>query len=1481
MNIEDIQDNFRIGTEVSVILRTGREFSGTLVGISESSINLRLSSGGKILLDAAAIDCIFPVETTDSHSQETQIEQDSSVSLLSTSPLPLSDSESISPPISSPPSDPQPTSPEPVASENSISYSVDVITRVAEINARFKTAIEQATIAPLQPELSLPDNVSSLLYSSRKKKLQGEWDRLRSKYQHAKKIKEFSRLNQLVFDYKKLINEYPELSSAARFNLGCLYLDLNQLTEAVNAFEVEAANYSKPQTFYNLAVAALRKGDKAKTCYALQEFFKQASINQNIAAWYKNIGLTISLGAVDILTDLLKQKLQQRQIDDVQLILESVVFVLKVNYQQENAHELMLFLIENSPDFEQASEQVNLMLSQLNLEPSEEYRGQQQVLQKAQEQAQLQQEQANRQKEVERILSYAQQLAYRHQYGQAISEIRKALMIDPEHNIAKQLEAEYREADKERGLPTGSGSYAQAKRADIIENDLKKAKTLYRKAIKENDRTDSAVNDLASIYLQEGRDDEAIKLLSKYRNKVRNEQAIVNLLANTYQRKGKYQDEISCLEDVLKFTQYHKQPIVYKRIAIAQFNLGEYQESKNTLARVLRQTPHDETAQRLMNGLQQAEKTGVYTEIDALFKAQESIADAETNLSDFLAFHIKNCDYIGVEAATKQSKNFTEKDVKRLIREAEKGLGTQRPRERANYFLSAAKILIDLGNKAEEIRPRAYLRNFCAAMGDACIAEQKHQDVARSYYAEAFSIAPNWVTQLDVKLSQYIMLYYSTDALLKSDIPSIESCLEKALTIQHLGKSVIEGLLYLSWLNREVGRVLINKINPNKRLRELVQSLCYEFLGEQGQPTTDKAVFLELWDRGRDLVRRRNQEVVNELAFLNSVANGLDSLPEQTQRIQELVKKIRGALDKQRLNFIKEILTSMHEYSQQQLYIEREYHATIIKNRITELIEQIEKDPTQYSWELLRPYLASLETTIDQHFQEIQQSAEPENLKTQSAINLPDTENLECQITISNESGKSPASAIKIKVIESLAKEYQPLQTVISVAEALPGGQSITCQIPVTITEIAKQAQVFALHYQLSYTTRTGNTITTDHTESIQLYSATDFQEIDNPYTSYAQGSIVVDEKMFYGRDQFIEHLISSIRNSPSAKSFVIYGQKRAGKSSILYHLEQKLELPIIPIRFSIGGSDNLSDATFLYLIIQEIENAFEELTDEGYPSISVQRPTLEQLQDNAQLRFQEYMFEFRRNLKNIDEYRDARIMLLIDEFSYIYGQIKLGEVKRSFMPFWKALLERGYFGVVLVGQDYMPRFIESFPNDFQIAENQRVSYLEEEYARNLIVDPILTEEQKSRYRGEAVNRLIKLTAGSPYYIQIFCNRLVNYINRKKIIYVTDANIERVKEELISGHNSLDSAVFDNLTSAGDENTDNISKEDAEAVLRDIANGSRLQPYCDRSSITADTSASIDDVLKDLETREVIEKQGTSGFRIKVGLFKEWLIAHQ
>ena len=216
-------------------------------------------------------------------------------------------------------------------------------------------------------------------------------------------------------------------------------------------------------------------------------------------------------------------------------------------------------------------------------------------------------------------------------------------------------------------------------------------------------------------------------------------------------------------------------------------------------------------------------------------------------------------------------------------------------------------------------------------------------------------------------------------------------------------------------------------------------------------------------------------------------------------------------------------------------------------------------------------------------------------------------------------------------------------------------------------------------------------------------------------------------------------------------------------------------------------------------------------------------------------------------------------------------------------MKSWKAILEQGYFGCVLVGQDIMRNFIEAFPNEFQVAEGQRVTYLSSEYARQLIVEPIRIEGSKeSRYRGASVERLLTLTAGSPYY-NCTVARLVDYLNRPDVraTYITEAYVERVKEELINGTNKLGDAEFDNLITPGDVTVGSFDKAVVRGVLRDIALGSRHQRYCDRSAIRATTGHELDLILADLDLRDVIEKQGDSRYRIRVELFKEYLLFHQ
>jgi hypothetical protein len=117
-------------------------------------------------------------------------------------------------------------------------------------------------------------------------------------------------------------------------------------------------------------------------------------------------------------------------------------------------------------------------------------------------------------------------------------------------------------------------------------------------------------------------------------------------------------------------------------------------------------------------------------------------------------------------------------------------------------------------------------------------------------------------------------------------------------------------------------------------------------------------------------------------------------------------------------------------------------------------------------------------------------------------------------------------------------------------------------------------------------------------------------------------------------------------------------------------------------------------------------------------------------------------------------------------------------------------------------------------------------------------------------------------------------------MNRKHARLVTEADVEQVKEELIRGNNALGLDKFDNLLNSGDVSEDAISDEDALKVLTAIAINSQTGP-CSRYSIACETRMPVDEILDDLVKRDVIDREMGQYYSIRVGLFKEWLIAHQ
>jgi hypothetical protein len=379
------------------------------------------------------------------------------------------------------------------------------------------------------------------------------------------------------------------------------------------------------------------------------------------------------------------------------------------------------------------------------------------------------------------------------------------------------------------------------------------------------------------------------------------------------------------------------------------------------------------------------------------------------------------------------------------------------------------------------------------------------------------------------------------------------------------------------------------------------------------------------------------------------------------------------------------------------------------------------------------------------------------------------------------------------------------------------------------------------------------------------------FVSVTNPYSRYSGGTPVEEQKMFFGRQEILERIYSEVTRGPLGQCFVLYGQKRSGKSSVLRQLAKRLRPPNLAIYLSLGTIDTAkAERSFVQACIDSL---YERLVhDFDMTDIMEQHwPREFQVESSPIESFRRSVRASARLLEARRGWRDVRPIFLIDEFTYVYEYIREGLLTPAFMRQWKSLLESRMFDAVLVGQDTMPRFKEAYPNEFGVTHDERISYLSEEEARALAENPIMMASE-SRYKGASLDRLIGLTAGSAFYLQIFCDRLVQHLNRNRLAFITESVIGDVLGQLTIGPGALPMDKFDPLITAAGESVALAPKERYLALLTRVA----VNPSITSQEVDAEDAQ----LVRDLFAREVLERDASGRLRIRVGLFAEWLRAN-
>jgi tetratricopeptide (TPR) repeat protein len=1328
-----------------------------------------------------------------------------------------------------------------VAQEFSLVDSVVPADWWMAIQAEYDTAIREAAIA--RHPLDFTDAVEAMKLLDGDDLLGNEQrtlDQVRSKYQYGVKVKELGRFMECARMVNALEFAHPGVPQFALLR-SSLLAEAGEFAEAL--FALDGHDGSR-EVQYQRAALAVHLGRPSWALGYLEQLFTLDDEPVESEAWFLFVRLVIASHELYRVTKVVSAMLP-RKIFYPEMICTGALYVLS----QSAATDVTLFTRSTRPGLEEIS------IALIAIAPPRE----------------------------SSALTQASHWKLSAVSGNGSSSQPAAQLSNALVTSGRQTATPAAVTVKPAPDRKKEGLYITARQAED-ERRLEDAERLYRRAIVHGENREKAVKSLAWLMQRLKRGPEAIRLIDEYQHLYSDSESYENVRVALFQHNGRHQEAADTLRGMIVRDREHRRPVLLRQMAYSLIRAGDHIEAEKTLRELIELDPTNPTARTWLTTLTKALEHDDFSLLDAII-ANKLTAAQEAGISELLVFHLDACTYSGVDARRVTSRNFRDSDIDELRKRtaAEK----RKPGDRARYNLSGAKILLDM-NRGDDPQVREFLQYFCAGMADAAVLDQQHHDVARNFHLEAFQTADRWNRNLDQLLEQFIRTYTDqAETILRAKGSNIGAVLTAVANQPVVASAMFSGLLQLAVASRAAAQRIIKlTFGTEPVTREYWQRLCIHDAGDASKPG-DLDHHAQLWTRAIDRARARQRDLTNGLSFLLGSLD-LALLDEHVTRISELPTDDSNELDRSRLTSVTRIVSRAANYAAQNDYREQERLSSVLEREIDVLVREIEREPTKLSFEWLRRYVNALRDLILDDFARRQASAEPNELIVTlltEACGLNAEGQLGVQVQLALPAYKSPASAVTLQ-IEPQPAEYTCDEGTNIVTQSLNPDRSAHCSVTLRPTAEAVANQVLTLRYSVSFSTRAGNLVRSEvETLSIALYESTDFKPLENPYLA---GGPVDSVDMFFGRDELIEKLVqSAVRGD--YRTVVIWGQMRTGKSTVLLQLKRRLlevekngtgPLRVLPVRFSL--LDAIVEVTFpgfLNKIVRSIADDLKEMAKHGWPAVDLgELPQVEQ-QASAQSVFHHCMLQIHQALDAHPAYVGTHIVLLIDEFTHLYRQIRNDKVPDTFMQAWKGMYEKRYFSSVIVGTDVMPEFISQYRNEFQVSQKNKVNYLTFEYAKKLIEEPIALPDGKSRFRGDAVRKIFDLTAGNPYYIQFFCEHLVDQVNEKQAHLIGPGDVEELASSLIEDSEFNDDNV-DNLIAPSSLMRNAPTADLTLRVLLACVGGTPVAPSFDVETLAAQDIPETVAVLDDLANREVIQQLQGTRFQVRVGLFARWLV-HQ
>ncbi len=1026
--------------------------------------------------------------------------------------------------------------------------------------------------------------------------------------------------------------------------------------------------------------------------------------------------------------------------------------------------------------------------------------------------------------------------------------------------------------------------YLKGKKAKDIKN-YDEAIRLLKISIDKKEKLDSAIKDLASCYQELDEIGKGIELIETHLGDLPDNSSTYNFISNYYSAAKKYNAAIIYLDKLVSLIPKYKLVDVLSRKMYCLIQLKKYEDALDIIDEILLINQNFSLAIKWKRLIEDAIETGHFDLLDS--DSDYSVfSSLSGGISRFLQFRLDNCAYTGLTIQEINKKSFNKENLIN-IRKVIDDTSRSRPKERAPLFLTEAKLLQDIEPENEEIF-RSTLSKYCNTLATNFRIDNYPFDIFRYLLFESFTLEREFNNNARQLLYYLYSFKYQSQQILDNTPSKLHDAIKKLpnviTEICNYNINAWLDLLDISVINTNIASRITSILSINQTL--LAQAINYFNSHFEIKLPQETKTLNDNWNILRE---KRRSEILNWFAYQRTLLNSLtlESFCDNfSNNIQFINSSWLNSTDARRLNsIINDVMFSINNYNKNTYFDDKEKFKNLALNQISQLNEEIIELPTRLSYDGFLNVLNHLANLLNHSFKKLLETSIP-NIAMHilgDARFIDANNNVTVQLAIQNQRGCSPIQDIKVKLSDDPLIKL--LDVVLTSSEPLKGGEERIISIPLNVSTSILEQEAATINVNLEYKSREKEetNFIINQPLALRFFSSEQFETISNPYAAIADSGPVKDRKMFFGREKDIEEISNSILSASTHKFIDIYGQKRSGKSSLLYHLTQKLKESnrFICIDFTLGSTAKYDSASFFWLILEGIERYIETSEPDSTRRPSFETPRLQEILLNPSIIFYEKINDLNKELRKFDLWKDRKLLLLIDEFTYLYSATLRKNLDPEFMKTWKAMLEKGLFSAIVIGQDIMPKFKSKFPNEFGVFEDRRLTYLKKEDAEKLIEKPIWdSKNNKSRFIGKAISKILDYTSLNPYYIQIFCAKLVDFMNDYKLINVTEADVIDVAKSFVEGSQALPIDKFDNLLNAGDADLEAVPQEETLEILRQIANNSRVLGSCPRESISLKSVEYDDQILDDLLKRDVINCPNTDYYRIQVQIFNEWLLKH-